>query len=152
MKYLKRIGIIVILLGILPFIFEVYYLSKARSTTGVIKEILARESSGPEYTSVREGSQAPCKLKIQFTRDGHEIVFETVGEIDPCSNFLQSGNYYKVDQSVEVKYDPYNPQNARLNSLSDIWGGTLLFIGGGIFLYGLGYVIEQFRNKNLKKV
>lgn len=71
------------------------------------------------------------KLPDRWKRD------ETLPDLD-CRN-------YAIAQTVEVIYDPLNPDHRHLNSTRFLWGGSLLALLGGALLTLLGYFLLRRR-------
>jgi Protein of unknown function (DUF3592) len=64
------------------------------------------------------------------------------------STISSSPAAFSVGESVRVRYDPANPEDARIHKFFEIWGATVIFgIVGAAFiafgLYGLGLL--QFK-------
>lgn len=64
---------------------------------------------------------------IEFlTLEGKKLQTTTKTATNPC--------FYKVDQEVQIYYDPNNPASTLVKSFFDQWGMVLIFIMIGIFL------------------
>ncbi len=78
----------------------------------------------------RTKAQAPL---VEFkTPGGATVQVQSTNFTDPPG--------YQVGQTVEVRYDPQNPENAAINAFTELWGLTAALGGFGAvtFLVGLG--------------
>jgi len=54
------------------------------------------------------------------------------------SETYSSSPGFRVGESVRVRYDPSNPQNARIHSFFQTWGGAIIFGVVGVGFVGFG--------------
>jgi len=101
------------------------FIARAESARGTVVEMAGD----------RDGYAPVVKFR---TAKGRERSFEEAGRSNPPS--------YAVGERVQVLYDPKHPDDARIDSFSDLWalpmilgGMGVLFagIGGGVMLFGM---------------
>lgn len=133
MKLFKIVGGIFSVIGIgsligvvLSIISTNSFISKSEITNGRIIDIIARTSRDSDGNTTR--SRYPV---IQFeNKDGSIVEFE--------SSSATSGGI-TIGETVEVRYLPSNPKNARISSsFMDMWGLTVFLGLFGVVFAGLG--------------
>lgn len=112
-------------LGIFFFVRTRRFLRTAVEATGTIIEL--RESSGSEGGTV-------YSAVVDFqTADGRSIRWEESMASNPPAG--QPG------EQLVMKYDPANPQRARIAKATRMWFMPVLFGGLGVLFLGLGVVL-----------
>lgn len=107
------------------------YSSKSRMANGPVTQGKVVSLTRQDGDQAR--AQAPL---VEFkTPKGDTVQVQSTHFTDPPS--------YTVGQSVEVRYDPRNPQNAAINVFVELWGLTAALgaFGGGALLVGLGLLL-----------
>ena len=119
------IGAVFIGLGIFFFIRTRRFLRTAVETTGTIVEL--RESSGSEGGTV-------YSAVVDFqTADGRSIRWEESMASNPPAG--QPG------EQLVMKYDPANPNKARIAKATRMWFMPVLFGGLGLLFFVIGVVL-----------
>ena len=119
------IGAVMIGLAIIFFSRTRRFLRTAVEATGTILEL--RESSGSEGGTV-------YSAVVEFqTADGRSIRWEESMASNPPAG--QPG------EQLVMKYDPANPQKARIAKATRMWFMPMLFGGLGLLFLGLGVVL-----------
>lgn len=117
------ISVPLLLLGIGMFVGNIFFMLRAEKTTGIIVDYEARRTS-------RGGSSFAEVVDFQGP-DGKTIRFV---EKSSRSRFV-----FKTGHSVEVLYDPNNPQKARVNSFIGMYTPPmiLIFVSTILILFNL---------------
>ena len=104
------------------------FLSDAAATSGtVISLSLTSESGTTLYAPI-----------VSFvTGDGESLVLR--------SNAYSEGWKDRQGDIVKVLYDPADPKKAKIDSLFQLWGATLIFSGVGVVFSGVGLGIFGYR-------
>jgi Protein of unknown function (DUF3592) len=119
------IGAVFIGLGIFFFIRTRRFLRTAAEATGTIVEL--RESSGSEGGTV-------YSAVVEFqTADGRSIRWEESMASNPPAG--QPG------EQLVMKYDPANPNTARIAKATRMWFMPVLFGGLGLLFFVIGVVL-----------
>ena len=111
------------------------FLSTAQTTNGIVIDVVSSRSNDTI-------TYAPV---ISFIApDGREVIFTSSGS-KPAA--------YTVSDSVEVLYQPSNPNDVRINTMSDLWGPTMLMSILGSVFFLIGFIIilvGRAKNKRIK--
>ncbi|HMF03550.1 MAG TPA: DUF3592 domain-containing protein [Acidimicrobiia bacterium] len=119
------VGAVFIGLGIFFFIRTRRFLRTAVETAGTIVEL--RESSGSEGGTV-------YSAVVEFqTTDGRSIRWEESMASNPPAG--QPG------EQLVMKYDPANPNKARIAKATRMWFMPMLFGGLGLLFFVIGVVL-----------
>ena len=114
-------GLASIAFGIYSIPGTISLVINSETTEGTVVDVSQRPQmeGGPTY--------APTVTFV--TKDGRSIKF--------TSN-VSSGSWKdRIGESVTVRYDLADPANARIDSLSQLWGGSIIPIGLGLaFVFG----------------
>ncbi|HOY69707.1 MAG TPA: DUF3592 domain-containing protein [Methylotenera sp.] len=118
------------------------FLQKSLKAEGIVIDLIEKRSSSSSSTS-NSRTYAP---KVQFTTaNGESMSFTTSSSSYPPS--------HDIGEKVDVFYMADSPNQAKINSYFDLWGGaTILGILGGVF-FAIGAGIALFsslsqRNKS----
>jgi len=143
MKSLKWIRVIfsIIGLGMLVGSFFLYqntagFLTSAVEAEGVVIDLVRKRSSDST-------TYAPT---VRFTTaNGTMIEFTSSTSSNPPS--------YSRGEQVAILYLPAQPDEAKIDSFSSLWGGTIILagIGGVFFLIGAGMIVYGIRKQNKKE-
>jgi hypothetical protein len=127
-RRLLATGVVLVLVGSYFFIQTRGYVSSATRATGKVTEIEKEQ---------RQKKTVVYPVFCFADSDG------TMHTIHTRQTRVWSGGYgkYRVGDSVEVLYPAGRPEDARLNSLFQVWGWTIAFAGTGIFLVIVGVVL-----------
>lgn len=145
MKVLKVVQYVLMLIGTIMLLGALYwyqnthqFTKKALKAEGVVIDLIESRSSNNSSSSY---TYAP---KVKFNTDkGQEITFTTSSSSNPPS--------YEVDEKVEVFYLREHPNDAKINSYFDLWGGaTIVGMIGSIFLI-IGSSILLFSHLSSRK-
>jgi len=87
----------------------------------------------------------PSQPVVRFTGPNGPVQFTATITSQPPS--------YRIGQSVPVLYHPSDPDNARINSILELWFDPLLsgFLGSIFTLVGTGFLIYHWRRNALKR-
>lgn len=119
------VGAVMLGLGIFFFVRTRRFLRTAVEAMGTIVEL--RESSGSEGGTV-------YSAVVEFqTADGRGMRWEESMASNPPAG--QPG------EQLVMKYDPANPQRARIAKATRMWFMPVLFGGLGVLFLGLGMVL-----------
>ena len=125
------IGTLLIVLAIVSVVRTRKFLATAVTVEGTVTDIEKREG-----TVRREGEtlqQTTFHPRISFTtKEGNALEFiERVGTSMPS---------HAVGGKVQVKYDPANPQEARMATASRLWLAPIIMIVIGVVAFAIGAV------------
>ena len=98
---------------------------------GTVIESVYRTHTDPEDSS-------------QFTRSYHPVVRFSSGQGQTVVFTDGVGSYpeaYQVGETVEVLYDPQDPEDAMIPSWSGLWGASTVFIVVGMIPIGIAIVL-----------
>ncbi len=101
------------------------FLKRAETVQGTVVELISKRSD-------KSTTYAPV---VAFaTKAGNKIEFTSSVSSNPPS--------YNEGESVEVLYDPANPNDADINGFASLWLGTLILgiLGTVFFLIGFGII------------
>jgi CxxC motif-containing protein (DUF1111 family) len=115
---------------------ETAFIANSQTAQGTVLQNVAKNTFSKTSQSV---NYSP---KVQFsTADGKNITF--------ISNTSSSPAEFQVGQTVEVLYNPGNPQNAQINSAVDVFLTPIIFaiVGGALILMGISSAINQAKRK-----
>lgn len=109
------------------------FLATAHSTDGTVVNLVSSRSNN--------NSIGYAPVVSFYTPSGKEVVFTSSSSSNPAS--------YRVNESVEVLYQPDNPSNAIIKGFFDLWGACLIvgILGGFFFAVGLGIVLVSRSNR-----
>jgi hypothetical protein len=137
------IGYLIIAVGIASTGFGAYTFFQQRKrfaqfsrANGVVVELIpVRVSQDYVVSRTAEGmaidSKYRYRVRVQFTASaGRRITF--------VPSISQRPAPYGVGATVEVLYDPRNPQQAQINSFTHRWFATLMLVGFGLFGIAMG--------------
>ncbi|MCY1401675.1 hypothetical protein D9M71_167980 [compost metagenome] len=133
-KYVfSLVGVVLLIGGAIAYKSSEEFLLEAVSTPGtVVALVKSRSSDSITYQPV-----------VEFVgNDGKSFDFTSSSGSNPPS--------YSVGEKVEVLYPPANPQDAKINSFFDLWGGAVVMaVMGGIFFLigGLIFLIGKLKNR-----
>jgi len=94
---------------------------------------------------------------IHSTKAGHwelQTKFVTINNREIVANVSSKfGSKFEKGQPLKLIYDPYNPQDVRLNSFWEVWGTALFLFGiGSAWILGgilsIKKVIKNEKNKS----
>jgi hypothetical protein len=148
MKTVIRVGYVFALLGVVMLVLGVVFYDKKQSfvansviTNGKVVDVEQRRSTDSDgYASY---SYYPvCEF---ITADGRTILFTSGIGSNPSS--------YDVNEEVEIRYDPDNPQKASINSFFNIWMAPfILGLLGLIFLLvGISMILTRYKNRRKRE-
>jgi type II secretory pathway pseudopilin PulG len=124
------VGVVMLVIAVVVFSRTRRFLATALSAQGTVIEMIERTRRD------REGRTSTVWApRVQFSVSGQTIEFESkVGSSPPR---------YKEGQAIEVKYDPQDPNNARVAAASSMWLVPALVGGIGVIflIVGLGMAI-----------
>jgi hypothetical protein len=127
------IGVLLIVLGIASFLRTRKFLASAVAVEGTVTDIEKRER-----TVRRQGQtehQTTYHPRISFTtKEGTAIEF-----IDKVGTSLPT---YAVGGKVQVKYDPTNPQEARMATGFRLWLAPVLLTVIGVVAIVVGVILS----------
>jgi hypothetical protein len=111
--------------GILFYLRTRNFMSRSVEVAGVVVRL---EHSKDRMGTASYDSYAPV---FSFTAlDGKKITV--------TSDVASSPADFCVGESVRVLYDPADPENARIHSFFQIWGGPLIFSAAGALFASVG--------------
>lgn len=119
------VGVPMLLVAVYLFVRTRRFLETAADTTGVIVDLIASRSSegGTTYKAV-----------VDFqTADGRMIRWTETMSSSPAAG--QPGD------QLPMKYDPDNPEDARIAKPFRMWFLPVFFLGMGIIFGGIGAVL-----------
>lgn len=103
------------------------FIQKAEQTTGTVVDLI--------YS--RKGMARP---KVVYAiPDGRNYTYVSSNASNPPS--------FRVDEQVDILYDPKNPGNARIKSFGSLWLLPLIFGAFGTIFMGIGLGIFAHRRK-----
>lgn len=118
------IGILLLAIGVFVTRRTRQFIAAAETAEGVVLENLW------QYSSSRNSS-GTYHPRVRFrTQRGNEVEFVSDTGSSPPS--------YRPNESVEVVYDPENPQRASINSFWNLWLGSIILFGLGVVFTGVG--------------
>jgi type II secretory pathway pseudopilin PulG len=124
------VGVVMLVIAVVVFSRTRRFLATALSAQGTVIEMIQRTRRD------REGRTSTVWApRVQFSVSGQTIEFESkVGSSPPR---------YKEGQAIDVKYDPQDPNNARVAAASSMWLVPALVGGIGVIflIVGLGMAI-----------
>jgi len=115
------------------------FLDWASYSDGVVTELVRNRSN----QGSGRGSYAPV---VEFkTESGETIEFVSTTSSNPPS--------FRKGERVEVVYDPWSPQDAKINSFFSLWGTPLIlgFLGFVFSFFGLGWFTYNYVQSRMKK-
>lgn len=111
------------------------FLSTAVTTSGTVIELISSRSNNNSIT------YAPV---VRFsTSNGDVTEFVSSGSNPPA---------YSRNDTVEVLYQEATPQNAKINSISDLWGAGLIVGIIGLVFFSIGFSIIMAGRLKAKKI
>jgi len=134
-KYVfATIGLVLLAGAISLYFAKQSFLKRAETVQGKVVELVSKRSDNSiMYTPV-----------ISFiTREGSEIEFASSVSSNPPS--------YSVGETVEIMYDPKEPNEADINSFSSLWLGVLVLGILGTVFFLIGFAIILYGLKKQKK-
>lgn len=136
LKYVfSTVGIAMLIGAAMTYKSTSNFLAEALSAQGTVIALAEKQSSDSmSYSPV-----------VQFVdRDGQRVEF--------TSSIGSSPAGYSVGEPVEVLYLPANPQRAKINDFSDLWGMTVFMAVMGVPFFSVGVLVFLVsRLKNRKK-
>ena len=125
------VGAALLVIGVVVFSRTRRFLATAVSAQGTVLEMIQRTSKD------REGAVSTVWApRVRFSASGQTIEFESkVGSSPPR---------YKEGDTLEVKYDPQDPNNARVAAGSSMWLVPVLLGGIGVVFLILGLALAIF--------
>ena len=103
------------------------FLDESTVTSGQVIELVSRQSC-----EVEDGERTCSRVyapRVRFsTADGRRVVFESATASSPAS--------YEEGDRVDVRYRTSDPDDARIDSVVDVWFGALL-AGGFTLVLGV---------------
>lgn len=122
------VGGLLFAIGLFLFIRIKMFLSKAQVAKGTVIEMVYHHSSegGGGYSPV-----------YQFRTISGQMI--TVHD-----SLSSSPPMFHVGQSIDVLYEPENPQNARIKKFWSLYFVTILLCGMGFIFGGIGIVLLIF--------
>lgn len=131
------VGLLFAVIGF-TFLYNNYiFVSTARNTQGIVVSIERHTGS--------KGSSTYHPVVKFYPENLEEFTFTSEIGSNPAP--------YKVNQQLNVKYDPENPSNAKIDSFSELWmlPGIFTTIGTVFFLIAVATVLGQI-NANKQKI
>jgi hypothetical protein len=115
---LFAVAVVMIVIAAVLWMNTETFLRHAVRTTGTIIRIERRS----DWNS--DGNTTNYHPVFSYeTPDGERVKTSSIGS-SPCP--------FRVNQSIQVLYDPALPDSARIQSWFQIWGGPLICLGVGI--------------------
>ncbi len=116
-----------------------------KSTSTFLAEALSEQGTVIALAEERSSDSMSYSPVVQFVgRDGQRVEFTSSIGSNPAS--------YSVGAPVQVLYLPANPQRAKINDFSDLWGMTVFMAVMGVPFFSVGALIFLIgRLKNRKK-
>ncbi len=119
------------------------------SITGVDSHISksSRKSSGSSSSSTKKTKMyTPIVTFDDNKGNSHTIISSS-----------SSSSYPNLNEEVDVYYNPNNPEDAKLGTFMNLWGGAVIFsfLGGISLFFGILFFVitirKQKKNKDLKQ-
>ena len=119
------VGVVLLAIGVKIYLSTKKFLATAVGAQGTVIEMVERTRRD------REGDVSTMWApKVRFEVAGKPIEFESsVGASPPR---------YKEGQTIDVKYDPQDPNNAKVASGSSYWTGPIILGGLGVIFTIVG--------------
>ena len=119
------VGGLLVLIGVFIFIRTRIFISKAQEVKGTVIQMV--------WSSSSEGGGGYSPVYQFKTIDGQTIV---------VSDSLSSNPpMFKEGQTIDVLYDPENPQKARIKKWMSLYFVSILLGGMGLIFGGVGVVL-----------
>jgi hypothetical protein len=130
-------GVGLVMLSVSGFLFyqETHFLADAQVGQGTVIDLQRSESS--------KGGATYYPVVSYTTRDGKVVTFSSGVSTNPPS--------YEVGESVEVYYDPQNPNGAEIKGFFSQWFVVLIFGGLGLIFTSIGAGVGLSRSLRNKK-
>lgn len=119
------VGVVLLAIGVKIYLSTKKFLATAVGAQGTVIEMVERTRRD------REGDVSTMWApKVRFEVAGKPIEFE--------SSIGASPPRYKEGQTIDVKYDPQDPNNAKVASGSSYWTGPIILGGLGVIFTIVG--------------
>jgi hypothetical protein len=124
------VGAVMLAVAVFTYLHTRTFIAGAAMADGVVIENVWSSSS----SSRSSGTYHP---RVRFRANGREFVFVSSVGSSPAS--------FRVNDAVQVYYNPENPDNARINSFGELWLLPLIFGSLGVVfsLVGIGPFVWQ---------
>lgn len=130
------IGLFVLGLGVYAFFRQRTRLAEGSVAIGIVTDLIPVRAEG-EFVVTRgaEGTQIEKKYRYR-----PEIRFKTHAgrTIDFVAPIATRPSRYAIGDEVEVLYNPENPNEVQINSFLHLWFATLMLVGFGFLIAGMG--------------
>ncbi len=107
------------------------FLKSADTAEGVVLKLIPVEGDETTYAPVFGFKD----------RSGESHVIESSSSSNPPA--------FERGEKIEVIYDPEKPQNARINSFFNLWGGAVILGIVGIFFLIFGLIFYVIKKKSI---
>lgn len=130
------IGLFVLGLGVYAFFRQRTRLAEGAVAIGIVTDLIPVRAEG-EFVVKRGEGGTQIEKKYRYRP---EIRFKTHAgrTIDFIAPIATRPSRYAIGDEVEVLYNPENPKDVQINSFLNLWFATLMLVGFGLFIAGMG--------------
>lgn len=130
------IGLFLLGLGVYAFFRQRTRLAEGTVAIGIVTDLIPVRADG-EFVVTRGEEGMKLEKKYLYRP---EIRFKTHAgrTIDFIAPVATRPSRYAIGDEVEVLYNPENPNDVQINSFLHLWFATLMLVGFGLFVAGMG--------------
>ncbi|NUM47693.1 MAG: DUF3592 domain-containing protein [Anaerolineales bacterium] len=130
------IGLFLLGLGVYAFFRQRTRLAEGTVAIGIVTDLIPVRADG-EFVVTRGEEGMKIEKKYLYRP---EIRFKTHAgrTIDFIAPVATRPSRYAIGDEVEVLYNPENPNDVQINSFLHLWFATLMLVGFGLFVAGMG--------------
>jgi hypothetical protein len=133
------VGISLLFAAALVYEQTARFVGRSRTATGTVMELSQERSSSREGTS-----RTVYYPVVQFNTEGGAV-------IEFRSNFGSNPPSHRKGESVPVRYDPAEPQEARIDTPASIWFATWILGGLGAVFTGIPLAFFAVRRQRVRR-
>ncbi|MGO1975242.1 MAG: DUF3592 domain-containing protein [Propionibacteriaceae bacterium] len=127
------VAVLLLLAGAVVLVFSIRFASASETTLGTVVEVSARQDCRTRDNR-RECSVVYRPTITYTTAAGAEVTF--------TSNSATSDWNFPIGTEVNVRYDPANPQGARMDGWFSTWGAPTIVGGLGVLFAVVAVILR----------
>jgi Protein of unknown function (DUF3592) len=133
------VGISLLLAAALVYEGTAKFVGRSRTAKGTVMELREERSISRERTS-----RTLYFPVVQFRAEGGAV-------IEFRSNFGSNPPAHRKGEIVPIRYDPVDPQGARIDTPAAIWFVTWILVGLGVVFTGVPLVFFALRRQRVRR-
>ena len=145
-KYIfTALGIILCGVALLMYNSTSTFKNNSIKTSGTITSVDSYISTSSSKSSSSRNKKTKMYTPIVSFKDDK-------GTIHEITSNTSSSTYPTLNERIDVYYNPANPNDSKIGTFMNLWGGVVIFFFlGGLFLFfGILFFIITIKNKNRK--